>query len=759
MKRLLITLTVLALSAPALADEPQAAYKLERGASPHAGLPFNLLLLGVGFDETPPPEQPKLAIPGAKLTPLGAQPNVQRSVQIINGRRTDATQVTWVFRWRVEVAKEGRVEVPSTTIVQGGKRATAQAADLEVDSVPSTDDMKLTLELPDRPVFVGETVPVKLVWMFRRQPEDQSFTVPLASMEDFTVSAPPIVDRRRAIELQAGAKTLELPYDIDATDVGGQKWNRVTLHLFVAPRNVGKVEVPASSVVAGMPTSRADFFGNVQTKLFRAADVPHTLEVKPLPETDRPPSFVGAVGSQFSIQVGTSRSVVQLGEPVELAITVKSDERLDALALGRLDHEGGLPKDKFTVPDEQSTGELSEDGKTKTFKITAQVIGPTTEIPAIAFSYFDPVKGTYQTIHSDPIAVSVKGGSVVGANDVIAMASSKKAGAQQAPSELSLVNVRTSRCRRRAMPVAGSMADSCGCSSACSTPCRSPCSASGSGRSARARSDERPPAYAMRASASSTSSRELLVIPRATPRDRSPPRSVSSRAPPNASWHRMTKLCSRDSRPRASHRRPRARRCRRSCAPVSRRSSSDGRSRSRRRVRRASRDPARCSCAGGCRDAGVGTRRRATPRSTNGGSHCLSRCDDDEGRVGAQGGVHARGRGARRCSARHARRAGAARGLGQFAALGALVTSGPPHSRTVGRSPSTAATCALAATSGGCARNKRSISDRARAAPRTRCSSSTTGRDRAGCSSAHSHLRSWCCCSSRGPVRGSAGSS
>ena len=55
--------------------------------------------------------------------------------------------------------------------------------------------------------------------------------------------------------------------------------------------------------VDGLPVGRADFFGNSPTRLFRAVDVPHTLEVKPLPETDRPAGFAGAVGSQFSMAV------------------------------------------------------------------------------------------------------------------------------------------------------------------------------------------------------------------------------------------------------------------------------------------------------------------------------------------------------------------------------------------------------------------------------------------------------------------------
>jgi hypothetical protein len=131
--------------------------------------------------------------------------------------------------------------------------------------------------------------------------------------------------------------------------------------------------------------------------------------------------------------VHTSRSVVQLGEPVELDITVKSAERLDTLALPRLDTL--LPKDQFTTPAETPTGELSDDGKTKTFKVTAQVTGPATEIPALAFSYFDPVRGAYQTIHSDPIALSVKGGSIVGANDVIAATRPKTSASTPTPTD------------------------------------------------------------------------------------------------------------------------------------------------------------------------------------------------------------------------------------------------------------------------------------------------------------------------------------
>jgi BatD DUF11 like domain len=425
---LLAFLSLVIGAAVAHAQAPRAEFQL-RG-EPHAGVPFHLDAVIEGLEDTPALVQPKLEIAGATVTPVAVQPNVSRSIQIINGQRIDSTRTTWVMRWRVLAPKPGRLVIPGLTVSQAGKSAQARGAELQVDTIPTADDMKLELQLPDRPVFVGESVPVKLVWLFQRQPQgDPEFSIPFTSLDTFTITTPP-APQGKGLGIDIGAKRVEVPFVVDKTTINGQEFQRVTMELLAAPRTIppgGKLDVPASSIAVALAVGRPNFFGEAPKRMFRATDIARALEVKPLPESGRPAAFAGAVGEQFSIAVDTSRSVVQLGEPVELDITVKSDQRLDALALGKLDVEGRLPKDKFTVPDEPPTGELSADGKTKTFTVVAQVTGPATEVPAIAFAYFDPRKGTYQTIHSEPIALSVKGGTVVGANDVVAMPTKKTA--------------------------------------------------------------------------------------------------------------------------------------------------------------------------------------------------------------------------------------------------------------------------------------------------------------------------------------------
>ena len=72
----------------------------------------------------PQPEQPKLAIrerEGHAARRASRTSRRCRIVQIINGRRSESASVTWVFRWRVEIAKAGSLHVPAVTITQGSK--------------------------------------------------------------------------------------------------------------------------------------------------------------------------------------------------------------------------------------------------------------------------------------------------------------------------------------------------------------------------------------------------------------------------------------------------------------------------------------------------------------------------------------------------------------------------------------------------------------------------------------------------------------
>ena len=412
---------VLAPSTVAAQSGPRAQYQV--GGEAYAGQPFLLAIVVEGLAEQPQPTAPAITVPGAAVTPMGVELRAPATV-IVNGRRVDQGSGTWILRYRMEVPKGGTYALPDVKVAQAGTQVAVKGARLQVRELPRTRDMAIEVLLPQRPVYVGETIPVDIAWLLRKDPRNQELSVPLLALADsLTVTVPPPANPRQVVSLPAGGRDLDLGYTQDTIERGGVEYTRLLFRVLVTPLRAGPIAIPPAQVVAELEVGMGrDAFGfpAPRTERFRATDEARTLDVRPLPETGKPASFGGAVGSSFSMAVRASRSVVQLGEPVELEITVKSDQRLDTVGLPPLDGPGMLPRDKFVVPADPPVGELSSDGLAKTFRVPVQVVGAdATAIPALAFSYFDPVRAAYQTIHSEPIALSVKGGSVVGAAQVV----------------------------------------------------------------------------------------------------------------------------------------------------------------------------------------------------------------------------------------------------------------------------------------------------------------------------------------------------
>jgi hypothetical protein len=416
---------LLALAAGAAPAQAQSVKLQLESRDAYAGLPFVLAITAEGFEEEPAPEPPELSIEGCRVWFLGASPSVASGVRIVNGRMTEWRQVTFVYRYRVEAPEAGTYTVPAVTVAQDAKRATTHPAKFAVKEVASTPDMKLSLALPDRPVWIGETFEATLDWLLRREVGDHDIVVPLFDLDQVQVQ-PGHADPGRTLKFNAGALTVELPFTQERVTVGGVEYTRLRFHSLVTVNRAGLIDVAPAKVAANLEAgSGRDVFGFrvPRYQLFQAQDKPRKLNVRPLPLEGRPDSFENAIGTGYSIAVQAGRTVVQVGDPIELRIRVRGDGPLEGLSLPRLEGEGGLPADRFSVVDDTVLGQVDAEGGAKTFEVTVRVKSAgATEIPALAFSYFDPAAGTYRTIHSEPIALSVAGSAVVGADDVASAA-------------------------------------------------------------------------------------------------------------------------------------------------------------------------------------------------------------------------------------------------------------------------------------------------------------------------------------------------
>lgn len=416
-----LALGLAALCRPASAAELSLAVEAE---SLHAAMPFVLTLTAKGFDETPAPPPPPLAIAGCETTFLGVSPNVSSRIQIINGRRSEWRDVSFVFRWRVQCAAAGRYQVPSLRVEQNGDAAASRAAGFEVTAVPTSTDMIVRMRLPDRVLWAGETFDAAVEWLLARDVSDYEFSVPLFSLPDAKARPPSAGQASRVVRFAAGASDIELPLQRDEVREKGRRYTRFAFPVRVTLNRPGTWDVAPIQVVARLQTgTMRDAFGfpRARHELFRAVGERRQLVVRPLPQANRPASFAGAIGSGFAIELQASRTVVSVGDPIELTIHVRGDGPLTGLGLPRLAGPQALPVAHFTVPDGSPAGVVDEDGGGKRFEVTARVkSAEVREIPAIAFAYFDPSVGEYRIARSQPIALAVGAAQLVGVDDVVA---------------------------------------------------------------------------------------------------------------------------------------------------------------------------------------------------------------------------------------------------------------------------------------------------------------------------------------------------
>lgn len=387
----------------------------------YANLPFVLSVVAQGFEETPQPTLSKLQIPGCRVTAQGVTPQVASMVQIINGQRSEQRQVSFVFRFLVEAERAGTFTVPALTADQAGKKAQSPPARFTVRAVDDTREMQLRLTLPERPLWVGETVEGSIDWYLRPSPGNRSFAVPLFDQEEWIEIESPAGEPRLP-GFRAGSKPLDLPYEQSKATLDGTPYSRFRFPFRLTPNKPGVLQSPPARVVAELQSGYSrDMFGFAvpETRLFQAVAKPTRIEIRALPLAGRPPSFKNAVGRAFAIEVQAGRTVVRVGDPVELRILLRGKGRLAGLILPELSAMG-LPAEHFSAPEEPPAGEVLEDGKGKLFRVSVRLRSTDArEIPALSFTYFDPETGRYETMRSQPIALSVKGSAVVAAGDVV----------------------------------------------------------------------------------------------------------------------------------------------------------------------------------------------------------------------------------------------------------------------------------------------------------------------------------------------------
>jgi len=391
----------------------------------YIGEGFEIQVVATNFAEEPAPEVSTGVYAGGVLRLLSVSPSTSTSISIINGKMTRVHEVTFVYRYEFTGTRKGRLRIPEFVVTQEGESESTRSFNVDISGVPTTDLVSVELEWPEGPIFVGQKVPVALEFRIDRQTQrdlvSYQLHVPLFDSPTLRFLDNPLADFDTHLEVQTEAGVLRLPAVSRETTVRGRSTLILRAERTMIAVSPESIAVEASRVFISQGAGfRRDIFKQrraTTTEKFMATGRPVRIEVGEVPRKDRPPSFAGAVGKGFSLEVSADRSVVQLGEPILLSFHLRGDGDLSSASLPPLDAEGLLDSSKFRLPEDSPAGIVDEDGKH--FDVTLRVLDAgVREIPALAYSWFDAKTRSFETTRSRPIALSVGAAEIIGAEAV-----------------------------------------------------------------------------------------------------------------------------------------------------------------------------------------------------------------------------------------------------------------------------------------------------------------------------------------------------
>ncbi len=369
----------------------------------------------------PAPEE--ISIDGLEIHSTGTS----RQFEIHNF--SSSSSVT--YNYTILPLRAGRFTIPPQTVHAGGKILRTPELALNVADAPgqqtktrpgrSTQSQSTNagdlifaeLIVPKKTAYVGEVVPAQIRLAFDRRVQERHED-PEISGQGFT-----------AQKVQKSGDTLET--------INGRPYEVVTYKTAITAARAGKIEIgPAKSRaiviiprIRSRPRSRSPFdlfdqndpfsdpfFSNPFAQLGERRDIqvssdPVALEVKPLPP-NAPPSFSGAIGS-FTMATDAKPKSVPVGDPITVTTTISGRGNFDRVNAPLLEDDRGWhkypPSSKFKQDDEVGLS------GTKTFEMVVSPNENKQSLPVLAFSYFDPAKEQYVTLHSEAMAITVQGGA------------------------------------------------------------------------------------------------------------------------------------------------------------------------------------------------------------------------------------------------------------------------------------------------------------------------------------------------------------
>ena len=344
-------------------------------------------------------ENPQGALPQVDALIISNSPQTFRSASFING----VPSVRLEMSFQVKPKKMGKHTIPSWPLKIGSKTLQVPACTLEVLSPNQQDKIRQDAEekqkadlkqacfieftKPRSFLFEGETVPGLIsLHIWDRLPVSRIERAPQKDGDAFSLTelGQP-QEKRNQTKYNKLYSVFSWPIGLTAAIAGK---HQIVFNTAVRVRVKSRGNSPF-----GSPFFNDPFFGFGREESLNVTSEPQSIEVKSLPTSGRPDSFQGAIGT-FSTRSIVDNDRVSLGDPVRLFFEIEGQGNFAAMPAPNFESNSNF---KIGPPAFSFEGnELTKhQGKQRFEYILTPLTPGLLKIPAVSFSYFDPVKEKY----------------------------------------------------------------------------------------------------------------------------------------------------------------------------------------------------------------------------------------------------------------------------------------------------------------------------------------------------------------------------
>ncbi|MBF0253222.1 MAG: BatD family protein [Candidatus Omnitrophica bacterium] len=372
------------------------------------GNPVYFYITFDGSQNVSRPDMP--AINGLKVNYVGPQ----AEMSIVNG--VSSQKIT--FTYLIIPLENGSYKLGPYTVNYNGTNYSTRVIDFvvadgggtrqEVGSQPintggnyqvSRDDIFVVIETPVESVYLNEVVPLKLkLYVENMGLKDIEF--PVFNYDGFSADKWGEPEKRQELYNGKRYNVLLFTRDLIAIKEGDFTVGPALLSCkAVIP--VAARSRPRSSMF-GRSMFDDDFFSDIFTNQeIRPLELKSNsvnIKVKPFPAENKPMHFEGALGT-YKMEVNIEPKKVNVGDPITVKTIISGKGNLDTVTVPYMENSSFFKTYEPQV--------VKKDDR----KIYEQILIPKSseidKVPSIIFSYFDPAKGEYKTIKSDPVPIEV----------------------------------------------------------------------------------------------------------------------------------------------------------------------------------------------------------------------------------------------------------------------------------------------------------------------------------------------------------------